>query len=231
MSDFLTDPSELSCTVTIMIPESSGASGRRNFGPSMKAIFDQSGCACKSLIRSKEETGEPSSLRLGTATNFRVVVGGQLKMVTGVSDMAVRTDVSASLASSLIGLWHRTMRFSRKDHLASTRGFSVKRREMFLVRALLRRATMAAVRLLPEVVKRCSDAWFRGILIWISDGGAPLDVGPLTMDLLVSRMFQVGLARRAERSVCALTDLAMSAKEVSVICSKPGTLKGVLLVG
>ena len=143
MSDFPTDPSALSCTVTITIPESSGVSGRRNFGPSMKVISDQSGCACKLLIRSKEETGEPSSLRLGTATNFRVVVGGRLRIVTGVSDMAVRTDVSASLASLLMGFWHRTMRFSRKDHLASTRGLSVKRRDIFLVKALLRSVTMA----------------------------------------------------------------------------------------
>ena len=158
MSDLPTDPSALSWTVTITIPESSGASGRRNFGPSMKAMSDQSGCACKSLMRSKEETGEPSSLRLGTATNFRVVVGGRLRMVTGVSDMAVRTDVSASLASSLMGFRHRTMRFSRSDHLASTRGLSIKRREMFLVKALLRREMIAAVRLLPEAAKRCSDA-------------------------------------------------------------------------
>ena len=231
MSVFPTDPSALSCTVTITIPESSGVSGRRNFGPSMKETSDQSGCACKSLIRSKVETGEPSSLRFGTATNFRVVVGGRLRMVTGVSDMAVRTDVSASLVSSLMGFRHRMMRFSRRDHLASTRGLSVKRREMFLVRALLRSVTMAAVRLLPEAAKRCSDAWLRGILMWTSDGGVPLDVGPLTMDLLVSRMFQVELAHRTERSVWALTDLAMSAKEVSVICSKPGTLKGDLLAG
>ena len=171
MSDFPTDPSALSCTVTMTIPESSGASGRRNFGPSMKAMSDQSGCARKSLIRSKWETGEPSSLRFGTATNFRVVVGGRLRIVTGVSDMAVRTDVSASLASSLMGFWHRMMRFSRKDHLASTRGLSVKRREMFLVRALLRSVTMAAVRFLPEAAKRCSDAWLRGILMWTSEGG------------------------------------------------------------
>ena len=67
--------------------------------------------------------------------------------------------------------------------------------------------------------------------MWTSDGGAPLDVGPLTMDLLVSRMFQVGLARRVWGSVWALTDLAMSAKEASVICSKPGTLNGDLLAG
>lgn len=86
------------------------------------------------------------------------------------------------------------MRFSRRDHLASSMGLSVKRREMFLVKALLSSMTMAVVRLLPETAKRCLDAWLHGILMWISDGGVPLDVGPLTIDLFVLHMFHVGLA-------------------------------------
>ena len=72
----------------------------------MKVLFSQSGCDRRSLMRLNFVMGVLSSLCLGTVTNFRVVVGGQLRMVVGVSDKAVRMEVSASLVSSLIGFQH-----------------------------------------------------------------------------------------------------------------------------